>query len=76
MIGYSSGHVDVYNLQSGLHRGSYGDPGNCHKLLETSLLFWVFFYQLDAYIDEVREIMMSVDIINKGAVWLDIKVSD
>uniref|UniRef100_A0A0B6Z6J4 Uncharacterized protein n=1 Tax=Arion vulgaris TaxID=1028688 RepID=A0A0B6Z6J4_9EUPU len=25
-IGYSSGHVDVYNLQSGIHRGSYGNP--------------------------------------------------
>ncbi|BFY99565.1 hypothetical protein BsWGS_02605 [Bradybaena similaris] len=25
-IGYSTGHVDVYNLQSGIHRGSYGDP--------------------------------------------------
>lgn len=25
-IGYSSGHVDVYNLQSGKHRGSFGDP--------------------------------------------------
>ncbi|XP_055956682.1 WD repeat-containing protein 36 [Patella vulgata] len=26
LIGYSSGHVDKYNLQSGLHRGSYGKP--------------------------------------------------
>ncbi|XP_013379758.1 WD repeat-containing protein 36 isoform X1 [Lingula anatina] len=26
LIGYSSGHVDVYNMQSGLHRGSYGNP--------------------------------------------------
>lgn len=26
VIGYSSGHVDKYNLQSGIHRGSYGDP--------------------------------------------------
>ena len=25
LIGYSSGHVDVYNLQSGIHRGSFGD---------------------------------------------------
>lgn len=24
VIGYSSGHVDVFNMQSGLHRGSYG----------------------------------------------------
>lgn len=27
IIGYSSGHVDKYNLQSGIHRGSIGDPG-------------------------------------------------
>ncbi|GFO27669.1 WD repeat-containing protein 36 [Plakobranchus ocellatus] len=26
LIAYSSGHVDVYNLQSGLYRGSFGDP--------------------------------------------------
>ncbi|KAL8567228.1 hypothetical protein ACOMHN_046638 [Nucella lapillus] len=25
-IGYSSGHLDVYNLQSGKHRGSFGNP--------------------------------------------------
>lgn len=26
LIGYSSGHIDVYNMQSGIHRGSFGDP--------------------------------------------------
>ncbi|KAK3793159.1 hypothetical protein RRG08_024990 [Elysia crispata] len=26
LIGYSSGHIDTYNLQSGLHRGSLGEP--------------------------------------------------
>lgn len=26
IVGYSSGHVDKYNIQSGLHRGSYGNP--------------------------------------------------
>ncbi|XP_060608574.1 WD repeat-containing protein 36-like isoform X2 [Ruditapes philippinarum] len=25
LIGYSSGHIDVYNLQSGIHRGSFED---------------------------------------------------
>ncbi|KAH9489302.1 WD repeat-containing protein 36 [Bulinus truncatus] len=25
-IGYSTGHVDMYNMQSGQHRGSYGNP--------------------------------------------------
>ena len=31
LIGYSSGHVDLYNMQSGLYRGSYGNPSayNC-----------------------------------------------
>ena len=24
LIGYSSGHVDIYNMQSGLHRGHFG----------------------------------------------------
>ncbi|PNF25274.1 hypothetical protein B7P43_G12585 [Cryptotermes secundus] len=26
LIGYSSGHVDKFNIQSGIHRGSYGHP--------------------------------------------------
>ena len=26
IVGYSSGHVDVYNMQSGKHRGSFGKP--------------------------------------------------
>ncbi|XP_064607186.1 WD repeat-containing protein 36-like [Liolophura sinensis] len=26
LIGYSSGHVDMWNLQSGLYRGGYGEP--------------------------------------------------
>ncbi|XP_069127390.1 WD repeat-containing protein 36-like [Argopecten irradians] len=26
VIAYSTGHVDKYNLQSGIHRGSYGEP--------------------------------------------------
>ncbi|XP_043225558.1 WD repeat-containing protein 36-like [Amphibalanus amphitrite] len=28
VIGYSTGHVDRFNIQSGLARGSYGDPGH------------------------------------------------
>ena len=35
VIGYSSGHVDMYNLQSGIHRGSYGDPGRVLSLYYT-----------------------------------------
>lgn len=28
LLGYSSGHVDRFNIQSGAHRGSYGTNGN------------------------------------------------
>ncbi|XP_071782503.2 WD repeat-containing protein 36 [Centroberyx gerrardi] len=31
LIGSSSGHLDAYNLQSGLHRGCYGDDGIAHS---------------------------------------------
>ncbi|XP_072228107.1 WD repeat-containing protein 36 [Leuresthes tenuis] len=31
VIGSSCGHVDVYNLQSGLHRGCYGDNEKAHS---------------------------------------------
>ncbi|XP_045923804.1 WD repeat-containing protein 36-like, partial [Micropterus dolomieu] len=31
VIGLSCGRVDVYNLQSGLHRGCYGDENNAHS---------------------------------------------
>ena len=27
VIGYDTGHLDRFNIQSGLARGSYGDPG-------------------------------------------------
>ncbi|KAL7728122.1 hypothetical protein ACLKA6_002260 [Drosophila palustris] len=30
IIGYSSGDVERFNIQSGLHRGSYGAPGPAH----------------------------------------------
>ncbi|KAJ8881265.1 hypothetical protein PR048_017741 [Dryococelus australis] len=30
IIGYNSGHADRFNIQSGLHRGSYGNP-QAHK---------------------------------------------
>ncbi|KAJ7986988.1 hypothetical protein DPEC_G00334090 [Dallia pectoralis] len=26
VVGISSGHIDIYNMQSGMHRGQYGDP--------------------------------------------------
>ena len=26
VIGYSSGHIDMFNMQSGLHRGTYANP--------------------------------------------------
>uniref|UniRef100_A0A4W5QDB0 WD repeat domain 36 n=1 Tax=Hucho hucho TaxID=62062 RepID=A0A4W5QDB0_9TELE len=30
MVGLSSGHIDVYNMQSGMHRGQYGED-KAHK---------------------------------------------
>ena len=32
LIGYSSGHVDKYNIQSGLLRGTYGMKEGMHTL--------------------------------------------
>ena len=26
VIGYASGHVEIFNIQSGIHRGSFGNP--------------------------------------------------
>ena len=37
VIGYSSGHADVFNMQSGLHRGSYANP-------TTGSLYTVFLF--------------------------------
>ncbi|XP_055850780.1 WD repeat-containing protein 36 [Episyrphus balteatus] len=31
IIGYSSGHVERFNIQSGIHRASYGAPDTAHK---------------------------------------------
>lgn len=31
IIGYSSGHVERFNIQSGLHRNSYGAPNAAHQ---------------------------------------------
>jgi U3 small nucleolar RNA-associated protein 21 len=31
VIGYNTGHVDRFNIQSGIHRASYGDESGAHK---------------------------------------------
>ncbi|XP_046830128.1 WD repeat-containing protein 36 [Vespa crabro] len=31
VIGYNTGHVDRFNVQSGIHRGSYGNESEAHK---------------------------------------------
>ncbi|KAH8382540.1 hypothetical protein KR009_004054 [Drosophila setifemur] len=36
IIGYSSGHIERFNIQSGLHRASYGSPG--HKMAVRGLV--------------------------------------
>ncbi|KAK7486461.1 hypothetical protein BaRGS_00022262 [Batillaria attramentaria] len=39
VIGYSSGHVDLYNLQSGKQRGSYGKPSKAHECAVRGVAF-------------------------------------
>ncbi|KAE9523992.1 hypothetical protein AGLY_015639 [Aphis glycines] len=46
VVGYSSGHIDKYNIQSGLHRGTYGEP-IAHK------------YVRGVYVDTLNQIMVS-----------------
>ena len=42
VIGYSSGHVDMYNLQSGIYRGSYGEPsGETVKTFYNNIKYFV-----------------------------------
>ncbi|XP_031846092.1 WD repeat-containing protein 36 [Nomia melanderi] len=31
IIGYNTGHVEKFNMQSGIHRGTYGDDTGAHK---------------------------------------------
>ncbi|RXG70689.1 WD repeat-containing protein 36 [Armadillidium vulgare] len=31
IIGFSSGHLDKYNIQSGIYQGSYGSPDTAHE---------------------------------------------
>lgn len=46
VIGYSSGHVDKYNIQSGIHRGTYGEP-TAHTFVR------------GVYVDTLNQIMIS-----------------
>lgn len=46
VIGYSSGHIDKYNIQSGFYRGTYGDP-IAHKFVR------------GVYVDTLNQIMIS-----------------
>lgn len=46
IVGYSSGDVDRFNLQSGLHRKQYGDPA--HKQAVTGV-----------YVDSVNQILVT-----------------
>lgn len=39
LVGYSSGEIDVYNLQSGLYRGSYGKETGEIRLPPSTTLF-------------------------------------
>lgn len=46
VIGYNTGHIDKFNVQSGLHRGTYGNP-IAHKFVR------------GVYVDTLNQIMIS-----------------
>lgn len=46
VIGYSSGHIDKYNIQSGLHRGTFGQP-IAHNFVR------------GVYVDALNQVMIS-----------------
>lgn len=46
VIGYSSGHIDKYNIQSGLHRGTFGEP-IAHKFVR------------GVYVDALNQVTVS-----------------
>lgn len=38
VIGYNTGHVDRFNIQSGIHRASYGDKSGAHEGAVTGVM--------------------------------------
>ena len=43
LLGMSTGHIEMFNVQSGIHRGEFGRPrGEC-VLIEDLLLMIVYF---------------------------------
>lgn len=56
LIGYSSGDVDRFNLQSGIHRKQYGDPA--HKQAVTGL-----------FVDSVNQIVVTVSLDGYLKMW-------
>lgn len=44
VIGHSSGHCDRYNIQSGIHRASYGNPAHLGAIRGVSVDRFVYFY--------------------------------
>lgn len=59
VLGYSSGHIDVYNMQSGIYRGSYGkDKGKQGKVQSGGLLLLL-----------VHELGEGIKQVQIGWVW-------
>lgn len=56
VIGYSSGDVDRFNLQSGIHRKQYGDPA--HKDSVTGL-----------FVDSVNQVLVTVSLDGYLRLW-------
>uniref|UniRef100_A0A8D3CG43 Small-subunit processome Utp21 domain-containing protein n=1 Tax=Scophthalmus maximus TaxID=52904 RepID=A0A8D3CG43_SCOMX len=68
VIGSSSGRVDVYNLQSGLHRGCYGDSEkgvmNCSSVIADShfcLFFSVVSGMLALVLDDFTVLVVDIE---------------
>ncbi len=38
VLGMSSGHVEVFNIQSGIHRGEFGSPRGAYVCTHCSIL--------------------------------------
>lgn len=57
LVGYSSGHVERFNVQSGIHRCQYGEP-SAHKRSVRGVLP-----------DPLNQIVLSADSVGNIKFW-------
>ncbi|CAF4154226.1 unnamed protein product [Rotaria sp. Silwood2] len=76
VIGYSTGHIDMFNMQSGLHRGSFDDGAikysskNPHKRLKSSPYATAHSYPLcGVSFDSLNTRLISCDINGYMKLW-------